>query len=67
MCYCNPSRRTPHKCKPQDAPDLELEYLRYFRSHADFGPADSDVKRMIDDGFKRDTGKPLPRGYESEE
>ena len=26
----------------------ELEYLRQFRWEADFGPADSDVKRLMD-------------------
>lgn len=42
----------------------ELEYLRWFYSEADFGPADSDVRSNIDDAFKRETGKDLPVGYE---
>jgi hypothetical protein len=37
----------------------ELEYLRYFHTEADFGPADSDVREMIDENY----GKELPEGY----
>ena len=41
----------------------ELEYLRYFYDAADFGPADSDVRWMIKEGFEKDTGKKLPVKY----
>ena len=41
----------------------ELEYLRYFYNIADFGPADEDIRYMIKQRFKEDTGKELPIGY----
>ena len=41
----------------------ELEYLQYFYSAADFGPADSDVRYIIKEQFKEQTGKELPEGY----
>jgi hypothetical protein len=44
----------------------ELEYLKYFYSEADFGPADSDVRQNIDECFKKKTGKLLPKNYEEE-
>jgi hypothetical protein len=45
----------------------ELEWLRYFYSHADFGPADGDVRCIIEDDFMDETGKGLPSGYERED
>lgn len=45
----------------------ELEYLKWFYNNADFGPADGDVRHCMDEYFKRQTGKELPEGYESEE
>ena len=44
----------------------ELEYLRFFFQNADFVPADSDVRDMINERFTRKTGKALPEGYEIE-
>lgn len=41
----------------------ELEYLKWFRIHADFGPADGDVKEMLDQNFMTTTGKNLPEGW----
>ncbi len=41
----------------------ELEYLKWFRLEADFGPADSDVKDWLDKKFMRQTGKNLPEGW----
>lgn len=41
----------------------ELEYLRWFRQHADFGPADSVVKDKLDKYFMKQTGKNLPEGW----
>lgn len=45
----------------------ELEYLQYFYSQADFGPADDDVRYYIEEAFKRDTGLLLPNGYARDE
>ena len=42
----------------------ELQWLRYFFSHADFGPADDDVRYIIEEDFTRTTGLALPKGYE---
>lgn len=41
----------------------ELEYLKWFRIHADFGPADSDVKDNLNEYFMKQTGKNLPGGW----
>jgi len=41
----------------------ELEYLKWFRLEADFGPADGDVKEYMDRKFMRETGKNLPEGW----
>jgi len=41
----------------------ELEYLKWFRLNADFGPADSDVKDIMNEDFMRQTGKNLPDGW----
>lgn len=44
----------------------ELEYLKWFRLNADFGPADSDVIYFMNERFKEETGKELPKGWEEE-
>lgn len=41
----------------------ELEYLKWFRCEADFGPADGDVKQFMDERFMEETGKNLPEGW----
>ena len=41
----------------------ELEFLKWFRRNADFGPADSDVKDMMTQDFMEETGKNLPEGW----
>ena len=41
----------------------EIEYLRWFRINADFGPADGDVKDILDNEFMDETGKNIPDGW----
>lgn len=41
----------------------ELEFLQWFYANADFGPADGDVRRILNDQFRRSTGKEIPDGY----
>jgi len=41
----------------------ELEYLKWFRLDADFGPADSNVKDHMDERFMDETGKNIPEGW----
>lgn len=41
----------------------ELEYLKWFRCEADFGPADEDVKYRMDKAFEKETGKRVPSGW----
>lgn len=41
----------------------ELEYLRWFRINADFGPADGDVQDWMSLRFMEATGKNLPEGW----
>ncbi|MDO7847673.1 hypothetical protein Q5H92_14990 [Hymenobacter sp. M29] len=45
----------------------ELEYLKFFFREADFGPADSDIRDLINERFEDTTGKDLPEGYGREE
>lgn len=39
----------------------ELEYLRWFFENSDFGPADYEVKEIMEDDFQRRTGKNVPK------
>jgi hypothetical protein len=41
----------------------ELEFLRWFYSTCDFGPAHSDVIDMLKEQYVAETGKPIPEGY----
>jgi len=41
----------------------ELEYLKWFKRNADFGPADSDVCDLMSEAFIKETGKNIPKGY----
>jgi len=41
----------------------ELEYLRWFVSECDFGPADSDVHIGMQEAYEEDTGKRVPEGW----
>jgi hypothetical protein len=41
----------------------ELEYLKWFRCNADFGPADGDVVDSMNERFMDETGKNLPDGW----
>jgi hypothetical protein len=45
----------------------ELEYLKWFYSYADFGPAEGDVRNYMNQLFTKKTGKALPEGYERED
>lgn len=44
----------------------ELEYLRWFRSNADFGPADGDVKQYLNERYTKEKGKSVPEAWRSE-
>lgn len=44
----------------------ELEYLRWWYQEADFGPADGDVRSIMNEEYTRETGRPVPDGYEDE-
>jgi hypothetical protein len=44
----------------------ELEFLRWFYSYADFGPADDDIRFLLKEQFVQETGKALPEGYKIE-
>ena len=47
--------------------DDELEYLRWFYVHADFGPAHGDVMHWLNQRYHEETGKEPPDGYKEEE
>ena len=42
---------------------LELEYLRWFKANADFGPADSDVHAILDEEYETETGNKVPKEW----
>jgi len=42
----------------------ELEWLKYFYEHADFGPASDDVRDGLKESFIKNIKKELPDGYE---
>jgi hypothetical protein len=44
----------------------ELEYLKWFRINADFGPAEGDVINWMNEKFMEEAGKQLPEGWEPE-
>lgn len=50
--------------KGSDA-DNELKYLRWFYANADFGPADSDVRQIMNERYVREGGV-IPKGYDAE-
>lgn len=50
--------------KGSDA-DNELKYLRWFYANADFGPADDDVRQIMNEQYVREGGV-IPKGYENE-
>lgn len=41
----------------------KLEWLEWFYTEADFGPADGDVRDGLKRRFKAATGMALPEGY----
>ncbi len=45
----------------------ELCYLRWFYAHADFGPADGDVRFHMNQDFIEEFKMELPEGYDNEE
>jgi len=49
--------------KMSEEEKAELEYLRWFCSNADFGPADSDVRQYMCESYEKETGKPVPDGW----
>jgi hypothetical protein len=46
--------------------DAELEYLKWFKRNADFGPADSDVHQIMDEQYYKETGKAIPADWAQE-
>lgn len=54
-------------CDGLDSLETEVEYLRWFKRNADFGPADSDVHYIMDEQYTEETGRPVPEGWSQEE
>jgi hypothetical protein len=53
---------------PVSIPDSpELEYLKWFRIKADFGPADGDVVHDMNERFEKETGHEVPKGWRDDE
>lgn len=45
----------------------ELEYLKWFRCNADFGPGHGDATAGLDRQFERETGKKVPFNWRGED
>lgn len=45
--------------------EAELDYLRFFHTRADFGPADTDVVKAIQRQYEQ-SGKQVPEGWKYE-
>jgi hypothetical protein len=41
----------------------ELEYLRWIFNNIDFGPSHEDCMAALNEGFKKEAKKRLPKGY----
>ena len=44
----------------------ELEYLRWFKQNADFGPSNSDIHKGIDAYYCKETGNDVPKNWRQE-
>ncbi len=53
------ARKQAEKVAEREGILAELDYLRYFYEHADFGPAHEDVVDIINQGYD----KKVPDGY----
>jgi hypothetical protein len=55
--------------KPQPDKEDVFDYLSWFYSAADFGPANGDVRLIMERQYQKQTGRLVPDGYrhESEE
>ena len=51
------------KAMPNTELEQELKWLRWFYSHADFGPADCDVRNLIKAEYEQ-SGGVIPEGYD---
>jgi hypothetical protein len=61
-CMAAPKAEKP---RPVDH-TKELAYLRWFKQNADFGPADGDVHRNMDDAYESRTGNKVPDNWRTE-
>lgn len=43
--------------------EAELDFLRFFYTNCDFGPADGDVRQWLRERYTKRTGKPVPKDY----
>lgn len=44
----------------------DYDWLVWFFQNADFGPADSDVKALMESYYQEETGKCVPDKYKAE-
>lgn len=51
------------KTKTPKLTQAEIDYLYWFRINADFGPADGDVKNIMDEDYEAETGNKVPKGW----
>ena len=42
----------------------EVQYLTWFKQNADFGPADDDVHMIMNEQYTKQTGQPVPPGWD---
>lgn len=46
---------------------MERKWLIWFFQRADFGPADGDVRQMLQDQYEKETGLTIPKNYRMED
>lgn len=45
----------------------ERQWLEWFFVNADFGPADGDVRQMLQEQYEKKTGQTIPPNYRQED
>lgn len=42
------------------------QWLEWFWREADFGPADGDVRQMLEDQYEKETGRTIPQNWKND-
>ena len=56
----------PARSGDKSVTQAEYDWLLWFFQRADFGPADGDVRIMLEDQYEKETGRTIPSAYKCE-